>query len=188
MPQSPLEARFWSKVNKDGPVPAHRPELGPCWVWTGKTNQFGYGMVWIVGGMGKEARAHRISWEIKNGEIPAGQCVLHKCDNPPCVNPDHLFLGTKYENIQDATRKGRQTSALKGEDHTTAKLTNDQVHEIRHLYKSRTPGRSGPALAKIYGVNHHTITDIARGVKWSHLPWITSPATGEATQKQMPTR
>lgn len=103
--------RFWAKVNKQGPVPAHRPELGPCWVWTGTVpKQPGYGRFntgiklagrWVI------VNVHRYSWELHHGPVPAGLWVLHRCDNRPCVRPDHLFLGTATDNNRDMVAKGR---------------------------------------------------------------------------------
>lgn len=97
---------FWSNVNKDGPVPEHMPELGPCWVWTAGRFACGYGQF----AKGRPSRyAHRISWALANGPVPDGLWVLHKCDNRPCVRPDHLFLGTHADNMRDMVEKGRST-------------------------------------------------------------------------------
>jgi hypothetical protein len=110
--RGPIEERFWDKVNRDGPIPAHMAHLGPCWVWTASTRG-GYGSIGISGRM---ERSHRVSWELANGPIPAGLCVLHHCDNPLCVNPGHLFLGTKKDNAKDMYSKGRRIP-LSGDDH-----------------------------------------------------------------------
>lgn len=94
--------RFWAKVNKHGTV--IRPELGPCWEWTAARFDSGYGM---VGLNRKTSYTHRTSWVIHNGAIPDGLKVLHKCDNPPCVNPTHLFLGSAKDNTDDMNAKNR---------------------------------------------------------------------------------
>lgn len=90
--------RLWSKVER-GPA---------CWVWQAHRNRAGYGQFWFEG---RSQKAHRIVWIITYGEIPDGLCVLHRCDNPPCCNPEHLFLGTKADNTADMDAKGRRRSA-----------------------------------------------------------------------------
>lgn len=96
--------RFWAKVDKLGPIV--RPELGPCWVWTAGLTGDGYGAFgW--GPKCRTGRAHRFAWEIANGSIPKGLCVLHRCDNPKCVRADHLFVGTSADNTRDRHAKGR---------------------------------------------------------------------------------
>lgn len=100
----PLAERFWEKVNKDGPTA--RPELGPCWVWTSTQDGHGYGAFYR--GTGPRG-AHRVSWELYHGEPAGALCVLHKCDTPLCVRPEHLFLGTRTDNMADKVAKGRQS-------------------------------------------------------------------------------
>lgn len=108
--RTPLEARFWSRVRK--------LESG-CWEWTGCRYGAGYGVIGRGGFRGGQTPAHRVSWMIHRGDIPDGLLVCHTCDNPPCVNPDHLFLGTHTDNAHDAKRKGRLSN---GERH--AKLVS----------------------------------------------------------------
>jgi hypothetical protein len=108
-------ARFWAKVNKDGPTMPHMET--PCWVWTASTNNKGYGQLMVSK---KPLKAHRIAWVLTNGAIPHdgsfhGICVCHHCDNPLCVNPSHLFLGTNTDNVRDMAAKGRHWSLIKPE-------------------------------------------------------------------------
>ncbi len=107
---------------------------------------------------------HRASWEIHVGAIPEKMEVCHKCDNPACWNPKHLFLGSHTDNMRDALAKGR-LKPLKGSDHSQAKLTEAQVRQIRAEYKKGL----GPVLAKRFGVNRNTITMIAARIIWRHL-------------------
>lgn len=135
--------RFWDKVNK----------TSGCWNWTAYRDSKGYGRCTIEG---SNNRSHRVSWELHNGQIPDGLCVLHKCDNPRCVNPDHLFLGTKFENNRDRARKGRSFTSL----------TPKQVLEIRE-----TPTFWGICnrLAEKFGVKHSCISRIRSGIRHKRL-------------------
>ena len=94
-----LETRFWRSVER---IPEHS-----CWEWVGARNQDGYGVISVGGRRSPQERAHRLSWRLHYGEIPAGMLVLHRCDNSSCVNPDHLFLGTQADNMRDKIQKGR---------------------------------------------------------------------------------
>jgi hypothetical protein len=111
-PARSLEERFWDKVNKLGPILV--PKLGRCWVWTGGGFRNGYGAI-REGGKngGKQLKAHRVSWRLHFGPIPAGVDVLHRCDNPPCVRPSHLFLGDVGGNARDREDKKRGRNSRK---------------------------------------------------------------------------
>lgn len=150
---------FWNKVNKDGSIPAHYPELGNCWEWTANLNHKGYGQKsWF----GRMTPSHRISWMLSNGNIPDGLWVLHKCDNRKCVNPDHLFLGTHQDNMDDMMIKGRRADR-RGENHPNVRITDLQVIDIRECYaKGNVSQRE---LAKKYNVWPQQISRIVRQVQ-----------------------
>lgn len=128
-----------------------------CWLWTGASSPR-YG---IVRHRGRRLTTHRAAWEAINGPIPAGLQICHKCDVPRCVNPDHLFLGTNADNVADMVAKGR--SAIHGERHWKAKLTPEQVRQIR------ADGRSQNALAAAYGVSQFNIHAIKTRKSWRDL-------------------
>lgn len=148
-----------------------------CWVWTGNTNKKGYGLL-SVGGRNRSC--HRLVYAEQHGKIPDGLCVLHRCDNPPCINPDHLFLGTNAENNQDKIDKGRMPLGEKVGSH---KLSADQVAAIRRDFR---PGLSA-VMAAQYGVIPATILSIVNGV-WrvgesppcEHKPSSKGAANGNA--------
>jgi hypothetical protein len=142
---------FWSKVNKE------------CWGWNGALDSDGYGLIKLNG---KVCKAHRVSWEIHCGPIPDGIDVLHSCDNRSCTNPEHLFLGTNADNIQDRCKKGRTPA---GETHPRARLTKYDVVLIRAEAK-HVPQT---LLAKQYGVNQRTISDIVTRKRWKSVPAST---------------
>lgn len=142
--------RFWPKVEK----------TGGCWVWRGSLSSQGYGQLSSRHGK-PPLRAHRISWELHNGSLLPGQQVLHRCDTPACVRPDHLFLGTPAINAADKVQKGRaRGGSLAGEANPSAKLTREQVRAIRD-----DPRPSAPVAAE-YGVGKTTIKYIRRGQLW----------------------
>ncbi len=135
-----------------------------CWLWAGSHISDGYGSVSIGG---KPTRAHRAFYSHFVGPIPDGMFVCHKCDVRPCVNPDHLFLGTNQDNVDDRERKGRNKLPPKGEQHNHAKLTESQVIEARFLWQS---GRSQNSLAKQFGVCAKTMREAVTGKSWKSLP------------------
>lgn len=145
-----LESRFWRKVDKSG----------DCWIWTGAKMKSGYGRL-RTGGVGSDVwNAHRVSYHINKGEIPDGLFVLHKCDNPSCVNPDHLFLGDHDENMRDKARKGRGA----GENHPRSQLTDKQAREIKFA-----KGKTHQELADQYGVGKMLVRDIRANRRWQHI-------------------
>ena len=144
-------SRFWNKVNKNGQLILDTK----CWEWTACLYTDGYGQFYLDG---KLVGAHRFSWELKNGFIPDGLFVLHKCDNRTCVNLDHLFLGTKKENSEDMVKKGR-SNKLFGEDHGSHKLSDEEVVNIRNKYS--TGLYSQKELAEEFSVSQTQISNIA---------------------------
>ena len=157
MPKSrPLAERFWEKVDKRGP--------DDCWEWTG-SKVHGYGRINSGGHYGDILLAHRVSWEIHYGPIPEGMCVLHRYDNPGCVNPTHLWLGTKADNIHDMIQKGREnhTNNLCGEAHGRAKVTEENVRNIR------TSSLTLRELSLIYGIGQTQLSRIRSGKSWRWL-------------------
>lgn len=153
--------RFWKRVNKDGPIPAHMPHLGKCWVWTGTLNQSGYGQ---VKKQGEAPMCHRLTFEWSNGKIPKAHQVLHKCDNPPCVNPEHLFTGTVADNVRDCVAKGRRRYR-QGDNHHNTKLTDEQVREIKTKWPPLSVRGTGAKMAAFYGVHKDHIRNIIAGVR-----------------------
>lgn len=136
------------------------PETG-CWEWT-STKSHGYGVLRVGGRAGKTFLAHRLSYESANGPILPELKVCHHCDNPGCINPRHLFVGTQTDNMADMAAKGRNAKVV-GEDSGRAKLTEIDVWAIR---AARGTLRS---LAKQYGVSHVQILKIRSGESWAHL-------------------
>lgn len=157
-----LEERFWEKVDKNGPAPPHVPELGPCWVWTAGVNSSGYAWMWLDG---RPRLGSRIVWRIVSGEDPT-QDVLHRCDNPRCVRPEHLFLGSDKDNARDKIRKGRAGRVLRGAEHPRARTTAEDVIDMRVL---RAFGATYNALASAYGLSKRRVRDICLGRCWAHV-------------------
>lgn len=154
--------RFWPKVNK----------TGGCWLWTGATVRNGYGRFRIYP---KTITAHRFAWINTNGPISDNLCVLHRCDIRICVNPKHLYLGTKSDNMRDMFVRGRHpllVNIKRGEESGLSVLTNTAVMEIRSEYKNAPWGSKGAVaelLARRFGVTKATITNAALGYKWTHI-------------------
>ncbi len=129
-----------------------------CWLWTGANYPYGYG---VIKDQKKSVAAHRISWILHHGDIPNGLCVLHKCDTPACVNPNHLFLGNKKDNMEDCLRKGRFPERS-GENNGRCRLSAENVTEIR-----RSNARTCD-LARQFGVNWCTIRDVRNQRNWRY--------------------
>jgi hypothetical protein len=147
--------RFEAKFVRRGP--------DDCWEWTASTTPWGYGKISTA--KSELELAHRLAYLLANGKFDASLFVLHKCDNPPCCNPNHLFLGTQKANIDDMIRKKRHVlnPHLGGETHPTAKLTEVQVRAIR------ADGRKHRDIAKDYGVTHTAVGYIKRRKAWAKL-------------------
>jgi hypothetical protein len=142
---------------------AERNDRG-CLVWTGAKTPKGYGN---FGGSTRDGKwtvyAHRVAWEFHNGPVPEGLCVLHRCDNPPCGEPTHLFLGTKAENNADCWLKGRYS---RGEGRWKAVLREAEIPAILSLLAL---GFSQARIARMFGVGHYAIHAIAKGKSWKHV-------------------
>lgn len=151
----PLEEKFWTRVDRPDDPDA-------CWQWTGYVARDGYGRLTINL---IPILAHRISYEINNGPIPKGLFVLHHCDNPRCVRPDHLFLGDQEKNMHDMIEKGRAGWQRDGDD-AWRRLTASQVREIRQECRN---GAGQRVLGERFGVSQATISDIVCGRTWKHL-------------------
>jgi hypothetical protein len=147
-----LADRFWASVTRtDG-----------CWEWLGTVLDSGYGQVWANG---KRRRAHRVSWELSNGALPAEALVLHRCDNRKCVRPEHLYVGTHVQNMLDRSERERVHHPI-GITHPAAKLTDRIVQNIRE--RSRA-GETQRSLAKTYRVSQATISMVVTRKHWGHV-------------------
>lgn len=142
-------ARFWSRVDKSG----------DCWLWTAGVDGSGYGLTkWAD----KTIGAHKLAYILTNGELPEGREVCHRCDNPPCCNPEHLFAGTHLENMRDCVAKGRLTPPrrLYGDQNPLAKLSDQEVEIIKHRAAS---GERQTTLAKEFNVSNGLICMVLKG-------------------------
>lgn len=150
----PASERFWERVNK----------TESCWIWMCKSSRYSYGRFYTGTSKTYLVKAHRYSWELHKGKVPDGLFVLHKCDVPLCVNPDHLFLGTHQDNMDDMARKGRRF-LTNGDKNGMVKLTKEQVIEIRAAKDSMTTRM----MATKYGVSEGCIRAILTRRKWKWL-------------------
>jgi hypothetical protein len=186
-----LAERFWPKVDRSGGPAA-------CWPWLAHIDKNGYGRINSGGTGGRCLLASHVAWELTHGPIPPGLFVLHNCpggDNPACVNPAHLWLGTQRDNMRDMHRKGRASVGERhylrqhpelvrrgerhhsrtrpgcmprGEANHAAKLTADAVREIRARFAAG--GVTQTALAREYGVDFRSVSQIIRRKRWQHIP------------------
>jgi hypothetical protein len=156
--------RFWVKVLK-----IHEG----CWEWQKGRDKSGYGLFHIAG---RVVKTHRLSWMLAHGEIEEGKLILHKCDNPKCVNPDHLFIGNHKDNMADCVNKGRNATGelqrrrpdlFRGENSSRAKLKESDVIQIRAMkHEGKTKIRD---IAKMFNVSHPTVANICKGIRWAHV-------------------
>ena len=152
--------RFWAKVDK----------TKDCWEWTASKDGKGYGH---FGVKGKMVVSHRVSWMLANGDIPENGCILHKCDNPLCVRPDHLFLGSQQDNMLDMSQKGRRSKGQKhsetqrGENNGRSKITESDVLDARAKYLAG--GYTQQDLAKAYGMSQVNMGRVLNRVTRRHL-------------------
>lgn len=172
----PLVERFWGKVDKkNGFTPTHMPHLGHCWNWTAGKSTAGYGAIGIgsmVDGSRRMERASRVAWFLVYGKWP-DLFVLHRCDNPVCVRPDHLFLGTNADNHHDKAQKKRASGgSSRGETNGSSKLSTEQALEI--IRRKKETGSNKSKLAREFGVTNSHICQIGRTC-WTHLSKGTTP-------------
>jgi hypothetical protein len=165
-----LVDRFWALVDTSG----------DCWEWTASRMRSGYGRITVTTDRGKsQALAHRVAYELTHGPIPAGLVICHRCDNPACVRPDHLFADTQAVNMRDMTAKGRRARgerqglrlhpecAARGERVASAKLTAEQVREIRRSYEAGELTQK--QIGRKYGVSQSGISLLIRRLNWRHV-------------------
>jgi hypothetical protein len=152
-------AKFWAKVQKSD----------NCWEWQGDKDRDGYGVIsWLK----RPVRVHRLAWLLLRGAIPENLCVLHHCDNPVCVNPEHLFLGTHRDNNLDMRAKGRENrnyegfERARGSSNGNAKLEEEDIQVIKELHSS---GHSLRQIGRMFGVSMFPIQQIVNGKAWNHV-------------------
>lgn len=159
--------RFWSKVNTDG----------ECWEWQAskRSGKWPYGKFGVNGKDGGWIHAHRMSWMLEHGAIPEGKVVCHKCDNPSCVRPSHLFLGSLKDNTQDMIRKGRNNPGAKYD-----------VRTIQRVKELRQMSLTAVAIAEILEISPWTVHAVDRGEQWAHVQPRAVAQKGELGKRVSP--
>lgn len=163
-----IAARFWGVVDKDGPIPEQRPDLGPCWIWKGKRDtKDGYGKFDYRDPAGKRihVRAHRYAFDLSGGNL-GSLYACHRCDNPACVNPGHLFAGMQLENRRDCKAKGRTATGRASGPALRSKLTDDDIRAIRLRSANGEHARS---IMVDFAIGRTQVSRIATGARWSHV-------------------
>lgn len=154
MPAPSNPEKFWAKTRRTS---------SGCLEYTGYLQKHGYG---YLSYRGQLWLSHRLAWTLSYGEIPQGSCVCHTCDNPCCVEPEHLFIGTHADNMGDMKKKGRRKAINSGANNGRAKLSPDDAEEIRRCYGANESTQV--QLAARYGVSQTLVSMIVRGVHWRH--------------------
>lgn len=153
-----LAERFWKSVDKNCPEPAHVPGIGACWEWRGSILDSGYGLFYLGPVVPRQMRAHRYAWYLEHGSH-AEKFVCHRCDNPKCVRPDHLFEGTHAENMTDCVSKGRM--------HTASKILDPA--KVREIRRRHSEGDRTQAIADDYGVSFACIHMVVTHQSWKSV-------------------
>lgn len=165
-----FEKYFWNFVEKNGPIPAHRPEIGKCWVWKN-----GSGRQPRIKFRGRQWLASRVAFVLKHRRMPSGKNVLHRCDNSRCVRWSHLWTGTQADNLNDMRNKGRHAArvhpikfskSIRGENNGGAKISETAV---KNILASRKIGSSYSVLIRCYGLKKTQIARICKRQSWRHV-------------------
>jgi hypothetical protein len=160
--RKPVLQRILEKLDKNGPVPAHAPELGPCWIWQGAKFNHGYGQIVI---MHKYELVHRVSFKEHGNELSDDEDLLHRCDTKLCARPSHMTAGTHLDNMADMRSKKRQAVGTRV---PTARLNDEKVKELRGLWK--TNKHSAVALAARFDISERAARDAINYKSWKHVP------------------